>query len=160
MLLSKQFLLRNRTAPPRCWKRNVPYWLSARKKFKRGEDNRPFFFQKIGYCFYCSSENFKGGKSRFGGAPPAPPPPPRSRKPAYRIGFWNGPSQVWTLLSKHKLQRNLVLVNDLFKIKKERCRLYDGLGSCSHSERFGTISEPQQDINSCSYCTGTIFGTE
>ena len=35
----------------------------------------------------------------------------------YRIGFWNGPNQVWTLLSEQKLQRNLALVNDLFKSK-------------------------------------------
>ena len=27
MLLSKQFLLRNSTAPLRCWKCNVPYWI-------------------------------------------------------------------------------------------------------------------------------------
>ena len=58
-LLSKQFLLRNNTAPLRCWKWNVPY----------------------------------------------------------RIGFWNGPSQVWTVLPEQKLQRNFVLVNDLFKSK-------------------------------------------
>ena len=36
----------------------------------------------------------------------------------YRIGFWNGPNQVWTLfISEQKLQRNLVLVNNLFKSK-------------------------------------------
>ena len=59
MLLSKHFLLRNSTAPLRCWKWNAPY----------------------------------------------------------RIGFWNGPNQVWTIFSEQKLQRNLVLVNDLFKLK-------------------------------------------
>ena len=36
---------------------------------------------------------------------------------SYRIGFWNCPSQVWTLLLEQKLQRNLVLANDLFKSK-------------------------------------------
>ena len=35
-----------------------------------------------------------------------------------RIGFWNGPSQVWTLLSEQKLQQNLIFVNDLFKSKE------------------------------------------
>ena len=35
----------------------------------------------------------------------------------YRIGFWDGPSKVWTLLSEQKLQQNLVSVNDLFKSK-------------------------------------------
>ena len=59
MMLSKQFLLQNSTAPLRCWKWNV----------------------------------------------------------LYRIGFWNGPNQVWTLLSEQKLQRNIVLVNNLFKLK-------------------------------------------
>ena len=34
-----------------------------------------------------------------------------------RIGFWNGPNQVWILLSEQKSQRNFVLVNDLFKSK-------------------------------------------
>ena len=41
----------------------------------------------------------------------------------YRIGFWNGPNKVWTLLSEQKLQRNLVLV---FQIKRERCKLHNG----------------------------------
>ena len=35
----------------------------------------------------------------------------------YPIGFWNGPNQVWTLLSEQKLQRNLLLVKYLFKSK-------------------------------------------
>ena len=39
-------------------------------------------------------------------------------KVQYWIGFWNGPNQVWTLLSEQKLQQNLVLVNDLFKSKR------------------------------------------
>ena len=100
MLLSKQFLLRNSTAPLRCWEWNVPYW----------------------------------------------------------IGFWNGPNQVWTLLSEQKLQRNLVLVNYLFKSK-------GSVADCitdraSHWECFGTISAPQQNINSCSHCTGATFETE
>ena len=33
-------------------------------------------------------------------------------------------------------------------------------GLCSHWERFGTISAPQQNINSCSHCIGATFETE
>ena len=32
--------------------------------------------------------------------------------------------------------------------------------ACSHWERFATISAPQQNINSCSHCTGATFETE
>ena len=47
-----------------------------------------------------------------------------------------------------------------FQIKRERCKLHNGQGFCSHWERFGTISAPQQNINSCSHCTGATFETE
>ena len=47
-----------------------------------------------------------------------------------------------------------------FQIKRERCKLHNGKGLCSHWERFGTISAPQQNINSCSHCTGATFETE
>ena len=47
-----------------------------------------------------------------------------------------------------------------FQIKRERCKLHNGWGFCSHWERFGTISAPQQNINSCSHCTGATFETE
>ena len=47
-----------------------------------------------------------------------------------------------------------------FQIKRERCKLHNGEGFCSHWERFGTISAPQQNINSCSHCTGATFETE
>ena len=101
MLLSKQFLLRNSTAPLRCWKWNVPY----------------------------------------------------------RIGFWDGPNQVWSLLSEQKFQRNLVLVNYLFKSKGSVANCITDRGLCSHWERFGTISAPQQNLNSCLHCTGATFET-
>ena len=101
MLLSKQFLLRNSTAPLRCWKWNVPY----------------------------------------------------------RIGFWDGPNQVWSLLSEQKFQRNLVLVNYLFKSKESVANCITDRGLCSHWERFGTISAPQQNLNSCLHCTGATFET-
>ena len=47
-------------------------------------------------------------------------------KVLYLIGFWYGPSQVWTLLSDQNMQRNIVLVNDLFKSKEsfEGARYY------------------------------------
>ena len=42
-----------------------------------------------------------------------------------------------------------------FQVKRGRCKLYDGQGPpCSHWERFGTISAPQQNINSCSHSAG------
>ena len=47
-----------------------------------------------------------------------------------------------------------------FQIKRERCKLHNGKGFCSHWERFGTISAPQQNINSCSHCTGATSETE
>ena len=47
-----------------------------------------------------------------------------------------------------------------FQIKREGCKLHKGYGFCSHWERFETISEPQQNINSCSHCTGATFETE
>ena len=47
-----------------------------------------------------------------------------------------------------------------FQIKRERCKLHNGQGFCSHWESFGTISAPQQNINSCSHCTGATFETE
>ena len=47
-----------------------------------------------------------------------------------------------------------------FQIQRERCKLHNGYGFCSHWERFGTISAPQQNINSCSHCTGATFETE
>ena len=47
-----------------------------------------------------------------------------------------------------------------FQIKIERRKLHNGQGFCSHWERFGTISAPQQNINSCSHCTGATFETE
>ena len=54
----------------------------------------------------------------------------------YQIDFWDKPSQVWTLLSEQKLQRNLVLVNDLFKSKgsatncmTDRASVYTGNAS-------------------------------
>ena len=47
-----------------------------------------------------------------------------------------------------------------FQIKRERYKLHNGWGFCSHWERFGTISAPQQNINSCSHCTGSTFETE
>ena len=34
-----------------------------------------------------------------------------------------------------------------FQIKRERCKLNMGKGFCSHWEHFGTISAPQQNIN-------------
>ena len=40
-----------------------------------------------------------------------------------------------------------------FQIEREHCKLHNGYGFCSHWERFGTISAPQQNINSCSHCT-------
>ena len=46
------------------------------------------------------------------------------------------------------------------QIKRERCKLYDRQGFCSHWERYGTISAPQGNINSCSHCHGAIFETE
>ena len=45
-----------------------------------------------------------------------------------------------------------------FQIKRERCKLHNGF--CSHWERFGTISAPQQNINSCSHCAGATYETE
>ena len=45
-----------------------------------------------------------------------------------------------------------------FQIKRERCKLHNGI--CSHWECFGTISASQQNINSCSHCTGATFETE
>ena len=47
-----------------------------------------------------------------------------------------------------------------FQIKRERCKLYDGLGFRSRWERLLTIYAPQQNINSCSHCTGATFETE
>ena len=47
-----------------------------------------------------------------------------------------------------------------FQIKRERCKLHNGLGFCSHWERFGIISAPQGNINSCSHCTGATFETK
>ena len=47
-----------------------------------------------------------------------------------------------------------------FHIKRKRCKLRNGQGFCSHWERFGTISAPQQNINSCSQCTGATFEKE
>ena len=47
-----------------------------------------------------------------------------------------------------------------FQIKREPCKLHNGQGFYSHWERFGTISAPQQNINSCSHCTGATFETE
>ena len=47
-----------------------------------------------------------------------------------------------------------------FQIKRERCNLHNGQGLCSHRERFRTTSAPQQNINSCSHCTGATFETE
>ena len=47
-----------------------------------------------------------------------------------------------------------------FQIKRERCKLHNRQGFCSHWECFGTISAPQQNINSCSHCTGATFETE
>ena len=57
------------------------FWLSARKKFKGG-NNRPSFFKTIGYCFYCSfycfskilrgQTPFRGAKVVLGGAPCPP----------------------------------------------------------------------------------------
>ena len=47
-----------------------------------------------------------------------------------------------------------------FQIKREPCKLHNGQGFCSHWERFGTISAPQQNINSCSHCSGATFETE
>ena len=47
-----------------------------------------------------------------------------------------------------------------FQIKRKRCKLHNGWDFCSHWERFGTISPPQQNINSCSHCTGATFETE
>ena len=62
-----------------CLKTGNSCWLSARKKF-RGGDNRPLFFKTIGYCsycyFYCFSKILGGQTSFRGGAPPC------SRKPA------------------------------------------------------------------------------
>ena len=48
---------------------------------------------------------------------------------------------------------------------QQDCRNCNGIaeiatGLRSHWERFGTISAPQQKINSCSYCTGATFETE
>ena len=54
------------------------------------------------------------------------------------------------------LQRNLVLVNNLFKSK-------GSVANCMTDRapvHTGNASEPQQDINSCSHCTGATFETE
>ena len=45
-------------------------------------------------------------------------------------------------------------------IKRGHCKLYDGQDFCSHWECLRTISTPQQNINSCSHCTGATFETE
>ena len=60
-------------------------------------------------------------------------------------------------LSEQKLQRNLVLVNNLLR---ESCKLCDGWGLCLHWERLGIISALQQNTNSCSHCIGAAFETE
>ena len=44
-----------------------------------------------------------------------------------------------------------------FQITTERCELHS---FCSHWERFGTVSAPQQNINTCSHCTGATFEME
>ena len=74
----------------------------------------------------------------------------------YRISFWNGPNQVGTLLSEQKLLWNLILVNDFFKSKGSVVNCMTNRVSV----HTGTISAPQQNINSCSHCTGATFEME
>ena len=51
------------------------------------------------------------------------------------------------------------LVNYLFKSKGSVANCITDRGLCSHWERFGTISAPQQNLNSCLHCTGATFET-
>ena len=101
-LLSKQFLLRNSTAPLRYWKWNVPY----------------------------------------------------------RIGFWTGPSQVWTLLSEQKLPRNLVLVNDLFKSKGSVTNCITDKASVHTGHASEQFLHRNRTLILCSHCTRATFATE
>ena len=63
----------------------------------------------------------------------------------YWIGFWNGLSQVWTLLSEQKLQQNLVnvLANDLFKSK-------GSVANCMTDRALFTLGTLQNNL-----CTAT-----
>ena len=73
----------------------------------------------------------------------------------YRIGLWNGPNQVWTLLSEQKLQRNLVLENNLFKSKCSvtNC-VMDRASVHTRNAAFEAVSAPEQ------YCSALLLKVE
>ena len=86
----------------------------------------------------------------------------------YRIGFSNGPNQVWTLLSEQKLQRNLALVNDLFKSKgsitscmTDRGSVHTGNDSEQFLHRNGTLilvhTVPEQLSKRSKNLSGTVW---
>ena len=86
----------------------------------------------------------------------------------YRIGFWYGPNQVWTLLSEQKLQRNLVLVNYLFKSKRSvaNCitdRAYVHTGNASeqflhHNKTLIPVhTVPEQLLKRSKNLSGTVW---
>ena len=60
-------------------------------------------------------------------------------------------------LSEQKLQRTLVLVNDLLKSKGSVANQCMTDRTCVHTEN---ASAPQQNINSCSHCIGATFETK
>ena len=74
--------------------------------------------------------------------------------------FWNGPSQVWTLLSEQKLQRNLVLANDLFKSKGSAANCMTDRGSVHTGNASEQFLHCNRTANSYLHCTGTTSETE
>ena len=63
-------------------------------------------------------------------------------------------------LSEQKLQRNLVLVNDLLKSKGSVANCMADRACVHTGNASEQVSAPQQNTNSCSHCIGATLETE